>query len=417
MLKRLVILFAVLCLTTGALSRSCEARAHRPETPLQKAIAKLTPQEQATLKAYETARRAFRRRTSRYWHQISRKRKKRRAKFASGRAIGKADYVTQQPPVYKGPKRPAAIMAKLPKPPRPPVKPSRRVPIVDDFLHYAKKVYGFKPDGVEEDDFMISYAMEALKLGLSRDQVVRLYALETGGMGTYDLQSGYNRRTRRAASTALGYAQLLAANTIEQVREEGGEFAERLERMAAEDGVSSGRAARLRAKAAILRRMIADARKVRNSWGAHVAYAKTPKGIGMHALNLDGDIGPWLQVVKLKGIADYAAKKGKTGLTGGQLELMNLAGPASGFEMMHPIGKKMPTANFFERGGYERNPVVARKTGEQLLAKIDGIMDRNVQKARARRFAQIFDAIGQRMVEQSARRAGSLWDSLNFIRR
>ncbi len=417
MLKRLIILIAAVCLTAIAPLQSCEARAHRPETPLQRAIAKLTPQERATLKAYQAARRAFQRRTSRYWHQVRRKRKKRRAKFAAGKAIGKADYVTRQPPVYKGPKRPAAIMAKLPKPPRRPVKPRERVPIVDDFLHYAEKVYGFKPDRVDEDGFMISYAMEALKLGLTRDQVVRLYALETGGKGTYDLQSGYNRRTRRAISTALGYAQLLAANTIEQVRKQGEEFAARLERKAEEDGVSYARAARLRAKAAILRRMVADAHKVHRSWSAHVAYAKTPKGIGMHALNLDGDIGPWLQVVKLKSIADYAARKGKTGLTGGQLELMNLAGPASGFEMMHPVGKKMPTSNFFQRGGYTRNPVVARKTGEQLLAKIDGIMDRNVRRERAQRFAQIFDAVGQRMAKQRARHKASFWDSLNFIRR
>ena len=58
--------------------------------------------------------------------------------------------------------------------------------------------------------------------------------------------------------------------------------------------------------------MIVDARKVAENWPAHVAYAKTPNGIGMHALNLDGDVGPWLQTVKLRGIVEYAAKKGMT---------------------------------------------------------------------------------------------------------
>jgi hypothetical protein len=146
--------------------------------------------------------------------------------------------------------------------------------------------------------------------------------------------------------------------------------------------------------------MIADASRVPESWPSHVAYAKSGKGLGMHALNLDGDIGPWMQVVKLKSIKDYAAKKGFSNLSGAQLEIMNLAGPARGFEMMQGIGSTMPTSNFFDRGGYERNPVVHDKTGTQLLAKLNEIMDRNVQKPGAARFAQIFEAIERRMHRQ-----------------
>ncbi len=416
MLKRLVIPFAAVCLLAVVPLQPFEARA-QSQTPLQEAIARLTPEQQARLKAYEAARLAFHRRTDLYWRAVELKRKKRKAKLAAGKAIAKADYVAQQPPEYKGPPRPDDVMAKLPKPPPQPQEVHEPVPIVPQFLEQAKEVYGFEPDRVSEDDFMIRYAMEATKLGLSRDQVVRLYALETGGMGTQDLQSGYNPRTRHAASTALGYAQLLAANTIEQLRKEGEEFAARLERNAAEDGVSEDRAASLRAKAAILRRMIADARKVRDNWPAHVAYAKTPNGIGMHALNLDGDVGPWMQTVKLRGIVEYAAKKGMTNLTGAQLELMNLAGPAHGFEMMQPIGGTMPTSNFFERKGYERNPVAAHKTGAQLLAKLDEIMDRNVQKQGAQRFASIFDSIAQRLSKQRTGSSGGIWQPFNFAGR
>ena len=108
----------------------------------------------------------------------------------------------------------------------------------------------------------------------------------------------------------------------------------------------------------------------------------------MHALNLDGNVGPWMQVVKLRGIMEYASKKGLHHLTGGQLELMNLAGPGSGLEMLQPPGRDMPTSNFFERGGYERNPVVHEKTGAQLLVRLDEIMDRNVQKTGAQQFAK-----------------------------
>jgi hypothetical protein len=418
MLKHLVICFAAICLLAVAPAQRFEARA-QTQTPLQEAIARLTPEQQARLKAYEAARIAFQKRTDQYWRLIELKRKKRKAKAAAGKAVIAADYVKEQPPAYAGPARPDDVMAKLPKPEQPqtPAVAPEPVPVVADFLQQAEEVYGFKPDRVGEDDFMIFYAMEATKLGLSRDQVVRLYALETGGMGTQDLQSGYNPRTGRAASTALGYAQLLAANTIEQVRKEGEEFAARLERKAAEEGVSDSKAEALRAKAAILRRMIADAKKVHENWPAHVAYAKTPRGIAMHALNLDGDVGPWMQTVKLRGIIEYAGKKGMTNLSGAQLELMNLAGPAHGFEMMQPIGKTMPTSNFFERRGYERNPVASGKTGAQLLAKLDEIMDRNVQKERAQRFARIFDNIGQRLASQHGRPQSEGWQPFSFLGR
>ena len=365
-------------------------------TPLQDAIARLTPEQQATLKAYESAQAGYVRRLDLYWRLAELKRKKRKAKIAAGRPVSAEDYVREQPPVYKGPKRPDEIMALLPKPPKPPVQIHTRIPLVADFLREAEAVYGFKPDRVSEDDFMISYALEAIRLGFTRDQVVRLYALETGGMGTHDLQSGFSPRTGRAASTGIGYAQLLAANSIEQVRKEGAEFAARLDRLAAEAG-SSSKAQALQTKAVCVRRMIADARKVPESWAAHTAYAKTANGLGMHALNLDGDVGPWMQTIKLRGIMEFAAKKGITRLTGAELEMMNLAGPGSGYEMLTPPGRDMPTANFFERGGYERNPVVHDKTGVQLLAKLNELMDKNVQQPGAQQFARIFDGIARRL--------------------
>jgi hypothetical protein len=307
------------------------------------------------------------------------------------------DYVKEQPPVYNGPKRPDEIMALLPRPPKPPAEAHAPIPVLADFIREADAVYGFRPERVSEDDFMIYYAAEAIRLGLTRDQVVRLYALETGGMGTQDLQSGFNPKTGRAASTALGYAQLLAANSIEQVRKEGPEFAARLDRLAEVPSVPSSTAQALRYKAACVRRMIADARKVPESWPAHEAYAKTANGLGMHALNLDGNVGPWMQVVKLRSIMEYASKKGFHHLNGAQLEMMNLAGPGSGLEMLQSPGRDMPTSNFFERGGYGRNPVVHEKTGAQLLTRLDEIMDRNVQKPGAQQFAKIFDGVARRL--------------------
>lgn len=390
---------ACICVLALALSLPFAAISYA-QTPLQEAIARLSPQQQAILHAYESARIAYAKSVDAYWKRVEMKRKRRKAKIARSLPLTLDDYVAEQPPVYNGPKRPADIMAMLPKPPKPPVTDvPKPIPVVSDFLREAQATYGFRPDRVPEDDFMIAYALEAVKLGLSRDQVVRVYALETGGMGTHDLQSGYNPRTGRAASTALGYAQLLAANSIEQVRKEGDEFASRLERLAQEPGMPREKAQSLLYKAALVRRMNADARRVRDGWAAHLEYAKTPRGLAMHALNLDGDIGPWMQVIKLRSVVEYARKKGLGRLNGAQLELMNLAGPGSGFEMLVPPGRDMPTSNFFERGGYERNPVVHERTGAELLAKLDEIMDRNIQKPGAQKFAAIFDRIQRRLAQ------------------
>jgi hypothetical protein len=419
MSKRLTLL----SLSAALLLALPAAHAQNAWTPLQDAIARLSPGQQATLKAYESARALYARRVDVYWRVVELKRRKRKAKIAAGKPVSVEDYVKEQPPVYNGPKRPDEIMALLPKPPKPPVEAHAPIPVLADFIREADAVYGFRPERVSEDDFMIYYAAEAIRLGLTRDQVVRLYALETGGMGTSDLQSGFNPKTGRAASTALGYAQLLAANSIEQVRKEGPEFAARLDRLAEVPSVSSSTAQALRYKASCVRRMIADARKVPESWPAHEAYAKTANGLGMHALNLDGNVGPWMQVVKLRSIMEYASKKGLHNLNGAQLELMNLAGPGSGLEMLKSPGRDMPTSNFFERGGYGRNPVVHEKTGAQLLARLDEIMDRNVQKAGAQQFAKIFDGVARRVaaggqIQTSAEAAPSSYNpfgSLNIF--
>ncbi len=99
-------------------------------TPLQDAIARLAPEQQATLKAYESARAAYARHVDQYWRLAELKRRKRKAKIAAGKPLTIEDYVKEQPPVYKGPKRPDEIMALLPKPPKPPVSPMCRFPLL-----------------------------------------------------------------------------------------------------------------------------------------------------------------------------------------------------------------------------------------------------------------------------------------------
>ena len=166
--------------------------------------------------------------------------------------------------------------------------------------------------------------------------------------------------------------------------------------MAAAPGTSTERAEALRAKAVILRRMLKSARTVPNEWGEHVKFAGTPPGLGIHALNLDADVGPWLQVLKLKALKDYAAEDGRQSLSGSEIELMNLAGPRTGLEMMQPIGRTMPTSNFFSEMGYYRNTIVREKTAAELLAALNDRMEVNMKKAGAVEFAEIFDEVARR---------------------
>src|SRR5262249_35178485 len=128
---------------------------------------------------------------------------------------------------------------------------------------------------------------------------------------------------------------------------------------------------------------------------AHVRFAGTPSGLGIHALNLDADVGPWMQVTKLRSLRDSAATYGRGNLSGAEIELMNLAGPATGLEMMTPLGRGMPTANFFSEGGYARNPVVRDKTAAELLAAIEARMEAHLKKPGSIEFAQIFDEVAR----------------------
>jgi hypothetical protein len=72
---------------------------------------------------------------------------------------------------------------------------------------------------------------------------------------------------------------------------------------------------------------------------------------------------------------------------------MNLAGPRTGLEMMEPVGRTMPTANFFSQGGYYRNTIVRERTGAELLAALDDRMNVHMTKAGSIEFAQVFDEV------------------------
>jgi len=64
--------------------------------------------------------------------------------------------------------------------------------------------------------------------------------------------------------------------------------------------------------------------------------------------------------------------------------------------MMRPVARNVPTSNFFSSGGYFRNPVAKDRTSEQLLDRLDSIIQRNMKKCGSIEFLQAFDALVQR---------------------
>jgi len=358
--------------------------------------AKLSPQQRQIYEDYRRVRDQHEAKLRAYWTRVEAKRDARRAKHMLAHPLSAEDYVAENPPRYAGPELPAEI-AKLIIEVAPPAS-ARPLPDVNDFLAQAKAQYGFVPTPTTELDFKRRYAREALAVGLSKDQVVRIYALETGGQGTYDMQSGINPVSKqgRPISSALGYAQLLGGNSVSELVKHGAKFAERLSALSVQPATPPARAQALKNKAAIVRRMLRAARSVPNEWHAHVKFGGTPHGLGIHALNLDADVGPWLQVLKLKGLKEAATATGRTHLTGAEIELMNLAGPRTGLEMMAPLGRSMPTTNFFSEGGYYRNPVVRDKTAAELLGALEQRMESNIKKPGAIEFAQAFDEAATR---------------------
>jgi hypothetical protein len=366
---------------------------------VQDFLATLAPAQQNEFIAWRTAKSQHERMLDAYWQDVDKKREGRKAKRGSTKFFDTNDYVWTFPPTYKGPRLSAELdrqwasfLAAQEHPEA--AQPPKPIPGLADFLAAGKKHYGFEPTRVSEREFKRRYAQEAASLGLAKEQVVRVYALETGGNGTADMQAGINPITKKGKpiSSALGYAQLLHANTIGELVKHGDSFIKRLQRLQA-SAPTKARSEELQRKIASLQAMLRGAKSVPNIWYRHVAFAQTTKGYGMHAVNLDGDIGPWLQSLKLRGLKDFAARKGVTNLSGEEIELMNLSGPGTGLEMMQPTGLTAPTPNFFTRRAYYVNKMVIDKTSAELLAEFTRRMDSGARKPGAIEFAEAFDEV------------------------
>jgi hypothetical protein len=345
---------------------------------------------QRALREYQEARSAFDAEASAYWSSITEKRRGRNAKRRERQPITLDDYVLTQPPVYAGPKRPVNPQ------PEPESEGPRRepkyIPVVADLLKAANDHFQWTPQRPATDaDFKRAYARFAAAAGLTREQAVRVYAFETGGNGNHDTQSGFHGT--RAISTAIGYNQLLTTNSVELLAEQGPEFVKLLgERVAA----SSGPARRvMEHKLSVLKKMVTLARSVPDDWSQHEKIGDTPQGWALHAMVLDVDIGPMLQTHKLLTSVLFARAKGYTRpLSAAELEMMNLTGDGTGLDMVtmpQAMRQQVPTSNFFQRSGYERNPVAIRNnTVAKLLAVTDERMDFNSNKPGAKELAAAF---------------------------
>jgi hypothetical protein len=380
------LLLTIVLLWAGAITTA--DRAETPGTAPDKADGAApadTSDDQRQLAAYQQARQKFDGEAAAYWGAIGQKRHLRQIRRREGAEVGLDDYVLTQPPLYNGPPPPRTGGEK-------PVPPRKYIPVVADFLKSAQDHFGFAPQRPQnEAEFKRAYATLALNAGLTRDQIVRIYIFETGGNGAYDSQAGLEYSSKaHAVSPALGYNQLLNTNSVELVAEKGDAFVAKLKARAA---TQSGEAKQvLERKIEVLRRMIDFCRTVPDAWKAHDDLANTPQGLGVHALLLDVDVGPLLQVQKLLDSVLYARRQGHAApLTASELEMMNLTGDGNGLDIVllpAALRERVPTANFFLQAGYERNPVAIRNNVvSRLLAVADATMDRGMNLPGARELA------------------------------
>jgi hypothetical protein len=367
---------AVLLVMVPAAAQTAEVRQAAVAVPASPAA---IARYRRALAEYQEAQAAYAAEAEAYWSLISQKRRERIAERASQEALTLDDYVLTQPPVYAGPPKPVDP-SQTPEEKPPSTRPY--VPVVADFLAAAREEFKFVPRRPQsESEFKRAYGQVALAAGLNKEQIVRIYSFEAGGNGGYDVQAGLEHdKSARAITTALGYNQLLATNSV--VAESGHHFMKALQARAA--ALPWPEKATIESKIAILRKMIGVARSVQMPGTSIKRLAGTSKGLAIHALNLDVDIGPYLQTQKLMDSVVFARRKGfAETLTAAELEMMNLTGDGNGYDMItmpREWRARVPTANFFQRGGYRDNPVAQRNNVvAKLIAATDAHMDREIR--------------------------------------
>ncbi len=357
----------------------------------------LGPDERALFDDYMSARTLHDFKLDAFWREVSNKRAQRKAKKKRGDTLLASDYAEGFPPKYTGPTLPEALAkrwaafqaAEEEQGKREPPQPK---PGLADFLALAKSVYNFTPEIIPEREFKLRYAREALSLGLTKDQVVRVYALETSGLGTADMVSGIHpiKKTGTPISTAIGYAQLLAANTTDELTRHGPKFLAASRRRhrtrattwaAARSLTTSTRNSRPCFRQQVHPRQMGQSRRIcangsrsRHSRDQHRwRHRSLATGSEASGPARDGGEGRHRVFDRRRDRAHEPRR------------------PGTALEMMQPAGLKATTPNFFERNAYGRNTIVRDKTSAELLVALNKRMEDNIGNAGAIEFAAAFD--------------------------
>ena len=334
------------------------------------------------LEEYTSARRKYEAEADAYWSSVADKRRLRLARRRNNQEIGLGD--------------PGRRSRSIPRRRSKSRRRKNMCPWLADFLRAAAKEFNFVPrQPRSEIEYKRAYVKVASAARLTKDQAVRIYAFESGGDGAYDVQAGLEQPKpgAQAISTALGYNQLLATNSVELMAEKGNQVIRSLSAKAA--GLPEEAKAALQRKIAVLKTMVAFCRSVPDSWSEHDRLANTPKGLAVHALNLDVDVGPLLQTQKLLDSVVFARSQGYGAiLSAAELEMMNLTGDGNGLDIIRMPSAwrdRVPTSNFFQPGGYERNPIAGRsKVVAKLIAATNAVMDQESKLQGAKELAALF---------------------------
>jgi hypothetical protein len=247
-------------------------------------------------------------------------------------------FVVAFPPVYAGmdsPKPQPPSVAPAPES----IKSTGKMPSLNDLyaasrdlnriVSHDKTAPDFQTLNLSEADFKRRYAEESIFIGkqynLNKASVAnlvkRIYAFEDGGWGTYNTLSSMPQALMNddqknclgkfhPSSSALGYNQLLLKDTVSDIARHGAAISARLEQLAAEH---PDRAKILHDKAKLVSELQdvivhhpspdlkIPADKHRRFYASSGEVEKA-----VHALNLDGDVGPVIQSQELNNLLAYA---------------------------------------------------------------------------------------------------------------
>ena len=203
------------------------------------------------------------------------------------------------------------------------------------------------------------------------------------------------RRGRVARdSPAVGYNQLLSTNTVSLIAEHGTGLLASSRQQA--KGLSGEEKQKMERKIEAFKRMLAVARTLPHRWSDYESLPRPRPPAGASMPRSSTAISArCCRCRSLSNSVRFARIKGYTApLTPAELELMNLTGDGNGIDMviMPPaLRARVPTANFFQQQGYERNPV-AQRTGvvAALIASIEDKMASAAKSQGARDMAAAF---------------------------